>query len=99
MGHGFTALSFLATAGFVSTVGAPEATAFAGPAGIVLLGLAMLGGGIATTAGGLKLLRGFALLWQAKHEMEKLVHPPAWAAMGRACAACAARARFPRGCS
>ncbi|NBB97884.1 MAG: TrkH family potassium uptake protein [Alphaproteobacteria bacterium] len=74
-GVGFTALSFLSTTGFVSSVGAPEATVFAGPAGIVLLGLAMLGGGVATTAGGLKLLRGFALLWQAKHEMEKLVHP------------------------
>jgi trk system potassium uptake protein TrkH len=71
----FTALSFLTTTGFVSAIGAPEATAYAGPAGIVLLGLAMLGGGIATTAGGLKLLRGFALLWQAKHELEKLVHP------------------------
>lgn len=74
-GTAFTALSFLATAGFVSTIGAPELTSFAGPAGIVLLGLAMLGGGVATTAGGLKLLRGFALLWQAKHEMEKLIHP------------------------
>lgn len=74
-GTAFTALSFLSTTGFVSTIGAPEATAYAGPAGIVLLGLAMLGGGIATTAGGLKLLRGFALLWQAKHELEKLVHP------------------------
>lgn len=74
-GTGFTALSFLGTAGFVSTVGAPELTAYAGPGGIVLLGLAMLGGGIATTAGGLKLLRGFALLWQAKHEAEKLIHP------------------------
>lgn len=74
-GTGFTALSFLATAGFVSSVGAPDLTAYAGPGGIVLLGLAMLGGGIATTAGGLKLLRGFALLWQAKHEAEKLIHP------------------------
>jgi trk system potassium uptake protein TrkH len=74
-GTGFTALSFLTTAGFVSTIGAPELTAYAGPGGIVLLGLAMLGGGVATTAGGLKLLRGFALFWQAKHELEKLVHP------------------------
>ena len=74
-GTGFTALSFLGTAGFVSTIGAPEVTAYAGPGGIVLLGLATLGGGIATTAGGLKLLRGFALLWQAKHEAEKLIHP------------------------
>lgn len=74
-GTAFTTLSFLTTTGFVSTIGAPEATSFAGPAGIVLLGLAMLGGGIATTAGGLKLLRGAALMWQAKHELEKLVHP------------------------
>lgn len=74
-GIAFTALSFLTTAGFVSSIGAPEATAYAGPGGIVLLGLAMLGGGVATTAGGLKLLRGFALMWQAKHEVEKLVHP------------------------
>lgn len=74
-GTAFTVVSFLTTTGFVSSIGAPEATSFAGPAGIVLLGLAMLGGGIATTAGGLKLLRGAALLWQAKHELEKLVHP------------------------
>ena len=45
------------------------------PAGSCCWGFATLGGGIATTAGGLKLLRGFALLWQAKHEAEKLIHP------------------------
>lgn len=74
-GIAFTALSFLTTTGFVSAIGAPELNAFGGPGGIVVLGLAMLGGGVATTAGGLKLLRGFALMWQAKFELEKLVHP------------------------
>ncbi len=70
----FTTLSFLTTAGFTAQPPAGAAP-FAGATGIVLLGLAMVGGGVATTAGGLKLLRVFALLWQGKHELERLVHP------------------------
>lgn len=71
----FTSLSFLTTTGFISGALDVEHGAFAGPAGIVLLGLALIGGGVATTAGGLKLLRVFALFWQARFELGRLVYP------------------------
>ncbi len=71
----FTSLSFLTTTGFISGTLAEDGGVFAGPAGIALLGLAMIGGGVATTAGGLKLMRVFALFWQARFELAKLVHP------------------------
>ncbi len=74
-GMAFTALSFLTTTGFVSAhVVGPDGV-FAGPGGLIFLGLAMIGGGVATTAGGLKLMRVFALFWQARHEVERLVYP------------------------
>lgn len=71
----FNAVSFLTTAGFVSQHTDLQSGFFAGPAGIVLLGLAMIGGGVATTAGGIKLMRLFALMWQAKHEVAHLLYP------------------------
>lgn len=71
----FTSLSFLTTTGFVSEVGQSADGVFAGAAGIVLLALALCGGGVATTAGGLKLMRVFALFWQARRELDKLVYP------------------------
>ena len=74
-GHAFTSLSFLSTTGFISEVGGGVAAVFPGSAGIVLLGLVILGGGVATTAGGLKLMRVFALAWQARREVSKLVYP------------------------
>ncbi|ATX66650.1 potassium transporter TrkG [Roseinatronobacter bogoriensis] len=74
-GHVFTSLSFLTTTGFISEVGGGVSGIFVGAAGIVVLGLAMLGGGVATTAGGLKLMRIFALTWQARREVSKLVYP------------------------
>jgi trk system potassium uptake protein TrkH len=39
------------------------------------MALAMVGGGVATTAGGVKLLRVYALYVQGLGEMERLVHP------------------------
>ena len=42
---------------------------------MLLAGLAIVGGGVATTAGGVKLLRVFALFGQGKREMDKLVYP------------------------
>ncbi len=42
---------------------------------MILMGLAMVGGGVATTAGGVKLLRVFALYLAGLREMERLVHP------------------------
>ncbi len=74
-GIAFTSLSFLSTSGFVSEVGRSAEGVFSGAAGTVLLALALCGGGVATTAGGVKLMRVFALFWQARREVEKLVHP------------------------
>ncbi|TVS03594.1 MAG: TrkH family potassium uptake protein [Rhodobacteraceae bacterium] len=74
-GVAFTSLSFLTTTGFISGALPADGGVFAGPAGIALLGLALFGGGVATTAGGLKLLRVFSLYWQARFEVSKLVYP------------------------
>jgi trk system potassium uptake protein TrkH len=75
-GSVFSVLSFLTTTGFASADWA-EARAWSGlqTPGIVLLGLALIGGGVATTAGGVKLLRVYALYKHGLREMEKLVHP------------------------
>ncbi|MEM8571609.1 MAG: potassium transporter TrkG [Pseudomonadota bacterium] len=72
----FTVLSFLTTTGFESHdwrtmqiwSGLPDPAA-------ILLGVAAMGGGIATTAGGIKLLRLYALYRHGLREMDKLVHP------------------------
>lgn len=72
----FTVLSFLSTTGFES---AHWATARdwsgLGTPGIILMGLSIMGGGVATTAGGVKLLRVYALYLNGLREMERLVHP------------------------
>lgn len=72
----FTVLSFLTTTGFVSEywVEARDWSGLATP-GLILMGLALVGGGVATTAGGVKLLRVFALYQNGLREMERLVHP------------------------
>jgi trk system potassium uptake protein TrkH len=72
----FTTLSFLTTTGFESAdwQGARLWSGLNSP-GLVLLGLAMMGGGIATTAGGLKLLRVYALARHGERELDRLVHP------------------------
>jgi trk system potassium uptake protein TrkH len=72
----FTVMSFLTTTGFESTSW-DEAQAWSGlgTPGMVLMGLALIGGGVATTAGGVKLLRVFALYQNGRREMERLVHP------------------------
>ena len=75
-GSVFTVLSFLTTNGFEST-GWADARDWSGlgAPGMILLGLAMMGGGVATTAGGVKLLRVYALYLNGLREMERLVHP------------------------
>ena len=75
-GSMFTVLSFLSTTGFESVDWA-ESRNWSGldSPGIILLGLAMIGGGVATTAGGVKLLRVFALYLNGRREIERLVHP------------------------
>ncbi len=72
----FTTFSFLTTTGFVSAEW-DVATSWSGleTPGLVLLGLALIGGGVATTAGGVKLLRAYALYKHGAREMSALVHP------------------------
>ncbi len=79
----FTVLSFLSTTGFVSQdwAQAREWSGLATP-GLTLLGLALIGGGVATTAGGVKLLRVFALYKHGLREIDKLVHPSSVAGSG-----------------
>ncbi|WP_116131747.1 TrkH family potassium uptake protein [Tropicimonas sp. IMCC34043] len=81
----FTVASFLTTAGFVSSEW-DVASAWSGlqTPGMVLLGLGLIGGGVATTAGGVKLLRVFALYKQSSREMERLIYPSSVGGAGRA---------------
>ncbi|WP_375690842.1 potassium transporter TrkG [Pseudooceanicola sp. LIPI14-2-Ac024] len=72
----FTTLSFLTTTGFESAEwDTAQAWSGLGTPGMILMGLAMVGGGVATTAGGVKLLRVFALYLAGLRELERLVHP------------------------
>lgn len=72
----FTVMSFLTTTGFESSDwAAARGWSGLGTPGLVLIGVAVIGGGVATTAGGVKLLRVFALYLNGLREMEKLVHP------------------------
>lgn len=75
-GSAFTVLSFLTTTGFVSSDWA-QAQAWSGleTPGLILMGLALIGGGVATTAGGVKLLRVYVLYLNGLREMERLIHP------------------------
>ncbi len=74
----FTVTSFLTTTGFEShDWRAMQLWSNLPDPGAILLGVAVMGGGIATTAGGVKLLRLFALYRQGVREMDLLVHPSA----------------------
>jgi trk system potassium uptake protein TrkH len=75
-GATFTALSFLTTTGFESS-GWLAARAWSGldAPGLLMAGLAIFGGGVATTAGGVKLLRVYALIRHGERELDRLVHP------------------------
>lgn len=72
----FTVMSFLTTTGFVSAdwTEAQQWSGLGSP-GLILLGLALVGGGVATTAGGVKLLRVYVLYLNGRRELERLVHP------------------------
>ncbi|HKK35822.1 MAG TPA: potassium transporter TrkG [Paracoccaceae bacterium] len=73
-----TAVSFLTTTGYGSADwGAALAWSGLGPgsAGPLLAGLATLGGGVATTAGGVKLYRAYALYRHGIAELARLPHP------------------------
>lgn len=75
-GSAFTVLSFLTTAGWESAAwtASQDWSGLQTP-GLILLGLALVGGGVATTAGGVKLLRVYALYKHGARELERLVHP------------------------
>lgn len=79
----FTVLSFLTTTGFESAQWqtAQDWSGLSTP-GMILMGLAIVGGGVATTAGGVKLLRVYVLYLQGLGEMQKLVHPSIVVAQG-----------------
>jgi len=80
----FTVMSFLTTTGFVSESWA-GAQSWSGleTSGLILVGVAIMGGGVATTAGGVKLLRVYALYKHGAREIERLVHPHSVAGAGR----------------
>ncbi|MEM9437328.1 MAG: potassium transporter TrkG [Pseudomonadota bacterium] len=80
----FTALSFLSTTGFVSAdwLTARGWSGLEAP-GLLLMGLAIMGGGVATTAGGVKLLRIYALLKHGEREIGRLIYPSSVGGAGR----------------
>ena len=75
-GNFFTSLSFMTTNGYSSAfwVG-PSSSVDMPHITIVLLGLCLFGGGLATTAGGIKLLRVSVLFSAFSNETSKLLHP------------------------
>lgn len=72
----FTLLSFLTTTGFVSADWslARNWSGFVTP-GLIVMGYCILGGGVATAAGGVKILRVYALALHGLREMERILHP------------------------
>jgi trk system potassium uptake protein TrkH len=72
----FTVLSYLTTNGFEShDWRTMQIWSDLPDPGTILLGVAVMGGGIATTAGGVKLLRIYALYRHGRREMDRLIHP------------------------
>jgi trk system potassium uptake protein TrkH len=72
----FTSLSFLTTTGYESVYwSSARAWSGLGAPGLLLLALAIIGGGVATTAGGVKLLRVYALFRHGERELERIIHP------------------------
>jgi trk system potassium uptake protein TrkH len=72
----FTVLSFLTTTGFEShDWRTMQLWSDLPDPGIILLGVAVMGGGVATTAGGIKLLRLYALYRHGLRELDRLIYP------------------------
>jgi len=81
----FTVMSFMTTTGFESADWqTAQNWSGLGTTGVILLALAVMGGGVATTAGGVKLLRIYALYKHGIREMERLVHPSSVGGSGMA---------------
>lgn len=79
----FTTLSFLTTTGFQSAFwdSARDWSGLANPH-LILLGLCAIGGGAATAAGGIKLIRLYALTRHGIRELERLAQPSAVIGVG-----------------
>lgn len=74
----FTTTAFLTTTGYVSSLWEQShARIGLGTPAMLLMALATMGGGVASTAGGVKLLRSFALFQHGVAEMRQLGHPSA----------------------
>lgn len=80
----FTVTSFLSTTGFESHYW-ESGTSWSGlqTPGLFLTGMALIGGGVATTAGGVKLLRIYALYKHGEREQERMIHPSSIGGGGR----------------
>lgn len=80
----FTVTSFLTTTGFESHYW-DSAAVWSGlqTPGLFLIGMALIGGGVATTAGGVKLLRIYALYRHGEREQQRLLHPSSIGGGGR----------------
>ena len=77
-GSVFTVLSFLSTTGFESAAWtSAQNWSGLGTTGVILMALAIMGGGIATTAGGVKLLRVYTLYKHGRREIQRLTYPNA----------------------
>lgn len=80
----FTITSFITTTGFESANWtATRDWSGLGTPGLMLVGLSLIGGGVATTAGGIKLLRVYALWKHGQREIERLVHPSSVGGAGK----------------
>lgn len=81
----FTVVSFITTHGYVSEYWQFEVNNIEiYTSSIYLIGLAMLGGGVATTAGGIKLMRIYALSRLASRELGRMIDPESIAPSGNA---------------
>jgi trk system potassium uptake protein TrkH len=79
----FMVISFLSTTGFESEYwSASQMWSGLKTPGLILMGLCVLGGGIATTAGGVKLLRVYVLYKHGVREMTRLSYPHSVAGAG-----------------
>ena len=75
-GNFFTVVSFITTNGYVSSFWEFSSSSRDLPyTVIILMGLCLFGGGVATTAGGIKLLRISILFSTFSNETGKLLHP------------------------
>ena len=79
----FMVISFLSTTGFESEHwSASQVWSGLNSPGLILMGLCVLGGGIATTAGGVKLLRVYVLYKHGVREITRLCYPHSVAGAG-----------------